>query len=534
MKKLLFILFISALVTGVTFAQTVEFNFEPSAEVTFGVDLADPISTGFTNTFTLDGSLVLREEADHEYGEGDVYGYINLNDLKVELDIIDEDDAGEEKDLGDNSSTKRGFVVTVGDIDAEIRVALAGDDEFFVAFGGGTRTSDESEFGDAVAESLIQRDGNKPWKTFESALSSANGFSLGVRNLDIGGPAEISLGILSEGGHDENLGNSYSVYLAVDHVILPDLLTHDLLVSFDLTNVEESGDDYYTSLGGMDTPDDTSDDTSTAKESTDFKAANTLLVGYNITPEFSLGDYGILIPVGLDLAYYIGDGHNVGEGNSKKAESLDFQAKLGFRFDWSSLGGSLENEVDTFTGDESDVPSGVELGGKFFMGADYSGGDNEPQAIGGYLRFYEDGGDAGLLPFLGAEVAADFDYYLAGALEEVADLAFGLYLDADLTLATPYLGVSYALYDVTDKQKEEEAAVNVLGVKDSFKAKAGVDITMIDNVTFKLGWASGNLLLEDADVTDDKASKAGPTGIRLDEKTAARYGEISLGAEISF
>ncbi len=487
MKKLFFILFISILAGGLAFAE-LSFvpSFEAEASLKFGVDLDGQISTGFATDATFTAKFTLREEADEEYGEGDVYGWININDFEVYAEV----DAGAEG-TDESASVK----IKWGDIDARLNFG-----EFvYVNIRSGDFSTSESEFGDAAEGRTLSRTGSEVGAGYAADISNVtdgSSLAVGFHNFTLGGPTTVEVGVESDKTYVENFDNTYALSLKVDNTIIPDLLSHDLIVIADLNNEDDNGLDQ-----------------------------NTYAVGYNITQEYTVGDFGLFIPIGLDFAYYSGEGHGV-----DKNGTFDIGAKLALRFDWSSMNGSTDAEIDTFTGSDpgqssNDVYSGVEVGGRFAYSS-----ESGAQGLFTYLRLFDDGGDNGIIPIVGLQALLDLDYYLAGDLEGVADLGFGVYVDADLGIVTPYAGVGYTLYDLAKAATATETD-NATGAKSVLKAKVGVDVTsIIDNVTLTAEWQSGDLLHED----NATRTKGNNLGLRLDQATASKFGEITIGAKISF
>ena len=83
MRKFSLVLAALLVVASGAFAQVSnEPTIEVKASATFGVQL-DEMTTGITNSAESNLTFTFTEEQTAEYGEGDVYGYIKLEDFKI-------------------------------------------------------------------------------------------------------------------------------------------------------------------------------------------------------------------------------------------------------------------------------------------------------------------------------------------------------------------------------------------------------------------------------------------------------------------
>ncbi|MFP4302773.1 MAG: hypothetical protein ACLFQZ_12160, partial [Spirochaetaceae bacterium] len=135
MRKVSLLIAVLLLVSVGAFAQTVDSTVEAEVSAAFGVQL-DEMTTGISNSFSVDWEWVLREEATEEFGEGDVYGYIMVEDLKVSVAADGENDVS-----GDAGGGSQLVGFSWGDVNGRLVLGAA-----FIELGmdNVTRSADEA------------------------------------------------------------------------------------------------------------------------------------------------------------------------------------------------------------------------------------------------------------------------------------------------------------------------------------------------------------------------------------------------------
>ncbi|MFW5827950.1 MAG: hypothetical protein ACOCU4_07655, partial [Alkalispirochaeta sp.] len=205
MRKTFLVLLAMTMVATMAFAQTqVEYELSGEATATFGVNLdgdgtKDDAMTGFSVSSDADLDITFVEETTEEFGEGDVYGYMEIEDFKFEVD-----DAGISGASGDVSAK-----VFLGP--AYIVVATAGTDVNQAEFG---LNVDESIIDAATNVGDLQHDetadntdlANEPVSILSDDTSN-NTVAVGFMVPDL---LTVELALASEGDWTENQYNNYA------------------------------------------------------------------------------------------------------------------------------------------------------------------------------------------------------------------------------------------------------------------------------------------------------------------------------------
>jgi hypothetical protein len=277
---------------------------------------------------------------------------------------------------------------------------------------------------------------------------------------------------------------------------------------------------------------------------------------------------------------------------------MEFGASVGMLWPGLGLDEDDDDHIDFLPGDE-EVTSGVTLGAVYGIhpvdqiqsavisavgpsAAFQSLSTAQQDAIVGYLTggevdeslntlsfklgFYEDGGDDGFLPIVGAAAMVNYNMVLANDSVEVddpslggeyplvpeskSDLGLGLELNADLGVVAPYAGMIYEVFDLAGNY-DADADDSYLGLfnydndaevqannKNNFTLNVGTDINVIPNTTFTLDYASGNLLF-DEDPDEGTYAVEGSTYTPLSDSNAtgtrsAMAGVFTIETSIEF
>ena len=441
MKKLALVLVLVAAIAAAGFAQvTLEPTLTGSATLTFGVDL-DLMATGFQNTTEADIEITLVEEATEEKGgDGTVYGWIKLEDFSI---LVDGDGVG----------------VTTPSISARLYMGPV-----YINILGVDDAVDSAGLGAVIGADILA-----PATLSNDYASEYDGLAV-VYDSDM---IDFTVFVQSEADWVADAGSTtWSIANVVDA---------------DDNGVAETYDVVSTTTGA--------NDANVPANGYCFGlTAGVDIAGLAVGLAFNMGmNYGGAVglgPIGFgaDVAYglalgdttltpYVGfDGVVLAAG-----AGFDMQIAGGVKMTWADMGSDAA-EVDLL-GDssmataleETEVTSGVALGANFTMIS------NAPD-LDIKLAFYEDSGDDGLVPILGATAIVNFDSIL-GAIA----LGAGLNVNADLGMISPFAGMlMYTDAPMTTVQNLE--------------MWVGTDVMIIDNTTFTLKYVSGNLLASEAGV----------------------------------
>ena len=442
MKKLALVLVLVAAIAAAGFAQvTLEPTLTGSATLTFGVDL-DAMATGFQNTTDADIDITLVEEATEEKGgDGTVYGWIKLEDFGITID-------------GDD-----GLTVTTPDISARLYMGpvyldILGVDDAVDSAGLGAVIA-----GDVVAPATLSNDYG----------SEYDGLAV-VYDSDM---FDFTVFVQSEADWIDTLNSTTFTFVGntdtnTDGIVQWSEVQEDSSLAND-ANVPANGYCFGATAG---------------VDIAGLAVGLAFNMGMNYGGTTGLGPIGF----GADLAYglalgdttltpYVGfDGVVLAAG-----AGFDIQVAGGVKLTWADMG--VDDEETDLFGDyngsaaweEVDTTSGVALGANFTLISSAADLDLK-------LAMYEDSGDDGLLPILGATAVVNFNSILSAM-----QLGVGVALDADLGMLTPFAGV----YLVSNPSFSGLASTELW---------VGVDLSIIDNTTFTLKYHSGDLIASQAGV----------------------------------
>jgi len=539
MRKLSLLLLALLVVSGAAFAQvTITPTIEVEASATFGVQL-DEMTTGIKNAAEATLGFVFTEEQTQEFGEGDVYGWIELEDFGIEIDSS-----------GDDQTNKGAVEVSVGSVTGKVFFGPA-----YLSLDEATVSANEAEAFSLIDQWLVSYAPNTgPADIGTKAAVEYPGVALGFVVPDV---ATIELGVASK--YDWNQ-TSTSVSTAVDYAtwltISPSDLNSDgdideadyaLYVSSVTTTIKSGANDnnaYVMSIDAEITAIDmvtialvstmefgtpTTDKNNKFLAGTPGTQGNPAGIGLSVQYDMPMGDMTFSPVFGADFVFEQ-------DGNEDLLTSMEFG--LGTKLSWAALG--LDEDEDDhidFIGnakDEEEVTSGAYLGAVY--GIHPQNKDENINTLGVRLGVFEDSGDDGLLPVVGG--ALMFDYVstlkndkVAGFAETRSDLGIGAELNADLGVVSPYFGIKVLMLDVEGKTlvnpttfKTESRGITTINI--------GTDINVISNTTFTIDYASGNLLYNDeyyggADPT------YGPTYGNITSSTA-KLGVLTIATSVEF
>ncbi|HDQ14059.1 MAG TPA: hypothetical protein ENN41_04505, partial [Sediminispirochaeta sp.] len=205
-------------------------DFSASAETTFGVDLNDDVTTGFSIDAEADVSVMFVDTT-VEKGEGDVYGWIKIEDIALGL-AADEATDTEALETDANTTDASGILTAeIGDINARVIF-----DPMYVQIS----TAPEFDYDNAEALRLDLADDNDPLPTIgtNDLAGGANaGIIVGADGL--GGMIDVAFKLGSVDTYEKDVaaaefGNTENDYImGLDLTVMPmDGLTVDAGVVF--------------------------------------------------------------------------------------------------------------------------------------------------------------------------------------------------------------------------------------------------------------------------------------------------------------
>jgi hypothetical protein len=220
---------------------------------------------------------------------------------------------------------------------------------------------------------------------------------------------------------------------------------------------------------------------------------------------------------------------------------------------WPGLGldEDEDDHIDFLPGDE-EVTSGVSLGAVYgihswdlIQGTASVDDDETVNTLAMKLGFFEDGGDDGFLPLVGAAAVLNYNMVFenkdVGIDDPKSDLGLGLELNADLGVVGPYAGMIYEVRDLAGNY--DKATSTYMGSwyadddenatqKTNFQVNVGTDINVVPNTTFTIDYASGNLMWDEK---ENGASTYGSTYTPFSGMSGqAMAGEFSIETSIEF
>lgn len=469
-------------------------TFEAEASATWGVQL-DEMTTGFANSATSTIMFTFIEEQTAEYGEGTTYGYIEVEDFEVEFEAEAEDGT-----VGANDA----FDISVGSITGKVFFGRA----YLVVYSGADDAVDELNDPVAIGGAIMRlRDssvlGFDP-NVLAEPTTEYGGVALGFDLADV---MTVELGVASRYEWDNPLQQTNSARNAYVWSFNADITPIEGLSVAVVSNM-------WHGIGGAEEKD--------GERITPYPGTpgNPASVGVSAGYDLALWPDMILRPVlGFDLAT---------EQDAEEDQEFRWEVGTGINLLWPALG--VDEEEEEFLNGEYEVTSGVGIGavlGSLPTDNQAPGvapsGDQAPvlagitedkdlalRTLAFKLGLYEDSGDEGLLPVVGAAVLMNYNMVLgdgdiadagfggpvfAPAYEDGwADFGIGVELNADLGIVSPYAGFISEMFNVTGNDELFEGETLTAAFMN-----AGTDIHVIPNTTFTLDYSSGDLLYDAVD-----------------------------------
>lgn len=484
MRKVSILVAVLLLVSSFSFAQMMEFEWEAEASATWGVQL-DEMATGFKNDAEFTASATIKEEATEEFGEGDVYGWIEVEDVVVEID----------EDIASEGEANGVLTVGIGEITGRVYAGPAYLEVFSDNVATINLASQFSEmaqdifaFGRTQATALGDLDIGNPvtgitWATAGAAIG-----------FEVPGLAAIQLGVGSATPWDDTDTDTKNEYgFSIDVELTPvEMVTVDLISNMHFGDTSASDGN----LGQLNNP---------------------ASVGLGLEYEMPMGDMTLTPKAGVDV-FFMEDA----------AEDLltDIEIGVGVNLLWPGLG--TDEDDQTIFGVEDELTSGVGLG--FAYAIDQVDADNSNSSYGVKLGFYEDEGDDGLLPIVGAAAIINYNALIENTdtgQPSYAELGLGVEFNADLGVVAPYFGVYTGIWDLGDELGDVDGDGE--DGDDFLYLQVGTDINVISNTTFTIEYNSGDLGTEADPTTWGDVYADGSRGV-----SAAQAGELSIETTVSF
>ncbi|MEX2443141.1 MAG: hypothetical protein WD492_06035 [Alkalispirochaeta sp.] len=400
MRKTFLVLLAMTMVATMAFAQVqVEYDLGAEATATFGVNLdkataggttAVGPTTGFQLATDVDFSITLVEETTEEFGEGDVYGWLEIDGFEF------------------SAENEGNVTVAGGDVSAKLFLGPA-----YIVIATAANDVNQGELGLNVDESILD---------LSDALSKG----------DVGNSVAVGFDVPDLFNVEAVIG-SYST---------------DGVGGTHGTNNDWSDNLYNNYVGAIYTETSVAGFTFTA----DFAATlrNHRADGTNdagdVDTTISQGDFGDdgFIGLGVDYSMALNDAMNLvpylGVDLKNKTDVMDYEVIAGANVLW----GADDLEVFGAASDETAAGLGLEVG----LNRVHTDEDNFDDALWVRAGFAEEGGDDGLLPVVGAALLVEFAQTtptVAGdAGDAVSSLSFGAEVDAALGTLSPFFGLMYA------------------------------------------------------------------------------------------
>ncbi len=254
-----------------------------------------------------------------------------------------------------------------------------------------------------------------------------------------------------------------------------------------------------------------------------------------------------------------------------------FEAALGVKYDWKSLGYDADEDDDhidaTGSGKDIKVTDGASLGLLYGSMPNAVFRDFKNNYVGAKISVWDSQDDdkPGLLPlelalvlnynyvFGGEYEPEGFEGSVTGANTKVTNTKFtlgarqdfGLLLETAMTFGyiKPFLNVAWRMFNITDVTEVEvdysiDGGTNVqkgelqqLADKSDLRLKLGFDVVnLVKNVTFSAWWESGNVMKSDDIVkaTYNATSSFYTTKDTINKVNGAKLGFIAIGAKIEY
>lgn len=497
-----------------------EVRYELSAATTAGVDLDSGVS-GIRNEAEATIRIELVEQSSESLGEGNVYGRIDLDDLRIRFEAT-----GEGSEADDAIDPDTAFEIYAGDITGTVFLGPA----YVVVFDG-----EEARL-DAVGDLLeVPGDIVSPRQTlgFAGDVDSRpeteyGGVRLGVR---LGERLDIELGaasrfdwrasrteIIEVRDPDDEISDSdeqdINVWLRAGYS-----LDQALFAVLGTTSADYESVDTRTVI----VPQDDVNDGSAYAWSTrlswrptrrvELELAGSLRHGYDAGPghksepypgspgnplgTFAKGRYDLPLPddlvlrssVGVDLLFEEDRGPDSEMEQRLEAGLAVNLLRAPSQSDEREADYLNQSDAEVMTGAGLEVGVGVHPYDLLQTGSDV---DVNLVAITAKAAAFEDEGDDGLVPFVGGAFLANFNYLFGDrrAPEYARDFAqagVGLEAEIDLGVLTPFTGAIHELLDVLDADGDGSRHPTLF-------ATGGIELSAIPNTVFVLEWSSGDLL----------------------------------------
>ena len=543
----------------------VEPEYEAEASATWGAQL-DEFATGFSNSAESTIKFTFIEEQTAEYGEGDVYGYIEVDSFKVEFEA-----AGVDNGTGSTAATSQSandaFDIALGEITAKVFLGPA----YIVVYDGADDAVDEAFGAVEVAGDIIsgtQTVGLNP-DVKNDPTTEYGGTAVGFEVPDL---VTVELGVASEFDWSQSTTatTTYTVVDTNDSLSATEEADLKALIAAGLTpsaaaaslGITLDADDVTTTTGPADKANEENAYVWSINaevtpvpgvtvalvsnmwhgngtgDATPGTAGNPAAVGLSGSYDLALSDDMTLTPeLGFDLKT---------EQDAEEDQEMQFEVGVGANLLWPGLGVE-DSDEDYLAFEDSEVTSGVGLEVVYgshpvdlILAAADGTVDENVNTVATKLGFYEDGGDDGFLPIVGAALVMNYNMVLAN--DELAqpyedgwsDFGVGLEADASLGVVTPFFGVISESFNVggNDSKYGGDTATTMF-------LNLGTDIDVIPNTTFTIDYSSGDLLY---DSVDGKGQAADPTfgyvyGTTFEQNggfSNAQTGELSIETTVSF
>ena len=560
MRKFSLVLAALLIVAGGAFAQVaIEPTIEVEASATFGVQL-DEMTTGIKNEAESTLSFTFTEEQTQEFGEGDVYGYIELEDFKVEFDTS-----------GDDETTEGAVEVSVGSVTGKVMMGPV-----FISLDEASKEVNEAKAFALIDQSVVPYEFDLTAITFGSVKLPKVGAAVSNDpTLEYPG---VALGVELPGVMTAELGIATPFDWQQDSTAVAYTANEAAAALADISKYDSDGDgtvddpansDAFTAANTIwaayqsntkkaatvDTNDKNAYMMSVKAEITALpqttinlistmqfgnggnklgEAGNPAAIGVSAEYAMPIGDMNLTPVLGFDLT-------TVQDAAEDQEMTMEFG--LGVKLDWKSLG--LDEDEDDhidFIGnadDEEEVTSGVYLGAAFGIHSSdlvFKGDiDEKLNTLNVRFGLYEDGGDDGLLPVVGAVLMADYAMLMknedANLVDALTALGIGAQLSADLGVIEPYVGAKYTTY--TPAVSGAGGAVEAGDANDFLAANVGVKVKeIVSNTTFTLDWASGDLLYDKDENSGNDATYGATWG--AGNTSTAQLGVVTLKTKVSF
>lgn len=462
-----------------------EWTLEAEASASFGINLdkasdgtgtVDGPTTGFMLENDIDLEVEFIEEQTKEFGEGKMYGYIEIEDFE----IIMAADGVEE--------TAPALEGTNGEITAKVFLGPA-----YIVVATAENDIDEAGLSIGVDESILGLD-DKITST-DAGNSVAVGFDVqdmvnielvlasvgGLNGLEWDGGTAVSDPDNATDADDSWAGNLFNNYKGA---ILTETTIDALTITLDLSAPLRT---HY--------PKDDAADYTETDSAGDF--GDNGFIGIGLEYEMPLDEMMTLIPfLGVDLLNDATAGES-DDSNSGREGAFDYEVAVGANIEW----GADDLEIFAEASDETQGGVGLEVG----LGKNTSAATGSEENSVSYMwvraGLAEEGGDDGLFPVIGAAVLVEYETSTTTSAgtegDAVNKVAFGAEVDADLGEISPFFGLMYADTNLDEDNSEDDGIYS-----EGLTMKVGTDINIVPATTFTIEYTSGNLLLDGDGVYD--------------------------------